>query len=99
MAARENATKPPPIASEFVTPPTPKAKVTAPVTKKDTKKSLKGVLVKKKSTKPPGETSSGSQAAVNKDSNPTNKPVAPQKPPRDDGEDDEPQAKRRKLGS
>ncbi|THH02155.1 hypothetical protein EW026_g694 [Hermanssonia centrifuga] len=52
VAARENAAKPPPIVSEVLPTAPSKTKpttVTSTIAKKDTKKALKGVLVKKKS--------------------------------------------------
>ncbi|PSR75929.1 hypothetical protein PHLCEN_2v8843 [Hermanssonia centrifuga] len=52
VAARENAAKPPPIVSEVLPAAPSKTKpttVTSTIAKKDTKKALKGVLVKKKS--------------------------------------------------
>lgn len=57
VAARENATnKPPPIGTASVsTNAPPKAKPTVAPAKKDPKKSLKGVLVKKKSKPAPSD--------------------------------------------
>lgn len=92
VAARENASKPPPIVNDTAPPAVSKAKPAAPIQtlKKDPKKSLKGVLVKKKA-KP--ATSSESKKDTGKSSEKA--PVA--KPQSKTDKDEEPQAKRRKL--
>lgn len=97
VAARENAAKPPPVIADVA--PPPKAKAVAAVVKKDAKKSLKGVLVKKKPTKapapsasspqPPSESAQKSTATEKRDS-------GDNKSPRDD-DVDMPQAKRRRV--
>ncbi|TFK89623.1 hypothetical protein K466DRAFT_644861 [Polyporus arcularius HHB13444] len=89
VAARENAAnKPPPIGAVTAAAPSapPKAKPTAAPAKKDPKKSLKGVLVKKK-TKPTA--SEAQQSAAKED-----KPRSDERP---DGNERE--AKRRKMSS
>jgi len=89
VAARENATKPPPIATDTAPATSTKARPSGPTapTKKDTKKSLKGVLVKK--AKPTA--SSEKSKIVGKAASPTQTTASKTE---DDGQ---PQAKRRKL--
>ncbi|KAI0694907.1 hypothetical protein BC835DRAFT_1348810 [Cytidiella melzeri] len=93
VAARENAAKPPPIVPEPV--PTsstkPKASGLNVTAKKDTKKSLKGVLVKKKS-KP-----SGSSASTKSTSKSTEATTPATKLRLTTEDDEQPQTKRRKL--
>lgn len=90
VAARENAAKPPPVPE--AAPPVPKAKTTsaAPTVKKDSKKSLKGVLVKKK-TKPAGN-AKATPSTIAKTAS------SEKSPEKSKPEEDEPrQTKRRKL--
>lgn len=90
VAARENAAKPPPVPE--AAPPMPKAKTTsaAPTVKKDSKKSLKGVLVKKK-TKPAGN-AKATPSTIAKTAS------SEKSPEKSKPEEDEPrQTKRRKL--
>ncbi|KAI0788610.1 N-terminal domain of NEFA-interacting nuclear protein NIP30-domain-containing protein [Abortiporus biennis] len=100
VLARENAAKPPPVASKpssststAATKPSP-----APVVKKDTKKSLKGVLVKKKSK--PGtvakQTSGNGKPTTEPTTQSTTKKEKEDKP--EDGDDNR-QAKRRKINN
>lgn len=88
VAARENASKPPPIPAELSPPATtkPKGSASAPPVKKDSKKSLKGVIVKKK-TKPIA--TSSSVASVQGDTK--------TKSPAKDQDDEQPAPKRRKT--
>ena len=67
VAARDNAAKPPPVTTERPSGNTVKAKAApaAPAGKRDAKKSLKGVLVKKKSKPAPdGASGKDSKAAT-----------------------------------
>lgn len=104
VAARENAAKPPPVAAS-ATPSinSNKGKAVAPaVVKKDAKKSLKGVLVKKK---PKAVTAASSATVTPKartskpvetEENPTPKDAKKARPKPDDGED-QPDAKRPRV--
>ncbi|KIP12457.1 hypothetical protein PHLGIDRAFT_113547 [Phlebiopsis gigantea 11061_1 CR5-6] len=89
VAARENAPKPPPVVPDTAPPPKTKP-IAAAVTRKDNKKSLKGVLVKKK-PKTPGDTAPSSKAGKV-----AGKPATADKP-RSGNDDEQPQAKRRKV--
>ena len=92
VAARENAAKPPPIAAEGTSTATnskPKA-ISAPAVKRDAKKSLKGVLVKKK-PKIASKPSSGGDAKVDKPDK------ADSQPQREEEKVEKPPAKRRKV--
>ncbi|KAI0094998.1 N-terminal domain of NEFA-interacting nuclear protein NIP30-domain-containing protein [Irpex rosettiformis] len=95
VAARENAAKPPPVNTEPISTPTSKPKLpgSSQTTKKDAKKSLKGVLVKKKAKPLVTATKTTSMSG---DVTFTEKAVKSQ-PLKEGG--DEPQAKRRKVGS
>ncbi|TCD69980.1 hypothetical protein EIP91_005569 [Steccherinum ochraceum] len=95
VAARENAAKPPPV--NITTAPAPIAKPPAPVAKKEGKKSLKGVLVKKKS-KPAGVTPTVAPSKPTSEARSSQKdsPTAKDEKKVAD-EDEQPRAKRRKV--
>ncbi|KAK7694869.1 hypothetical protein QCA50_002057 [Cerrena zonata] len=98
VAARENAAKPPPVnttpAVSNSAPPVKSATpAAAPLAKKDTKKSLKGVIVKKKS-KPTPASSTKSKSEQGKPQQP--QPASTNTKDKEDA-DGPPKAKRRKL--